>query len=67
MLLQRTVKADIVTDLIRMLKTCCGKIGTNKLYCSVATWLWIALQDPEKKHVSIFTRYITIHCIFLQA
>ncbi|XP_025421851.1 protein abnormal spindle-like isoform X3 [Sipha flava] len=45
----RTVNADIVKDLIKMLKTCCGKICSNKLYCSVATWLWIALQDPKKK------------------
>ncbi|XP_026817930.1 protein abnormal spindle-like isoform X2 [Rhopalosiphum maidis] len=45
----RTVNADMVKDLIKMMKTCCGKISAKKLYCSIATWLWIALQDPEKK------------------
>ncbi|XP_022160068.1 protein abnormal spindle-like isoform X2 [Myzus persicae] len=45
----RTVNADMVKDLIKMMKTCCGKISSKKLYCSIATWLWIALQDPEKK------------------
>lgn len=49
----------MVKDLIKMMKTCCGKICTNKLYCSIATWLWIALQDPEKKHVS--TTNLTYH------
>ncbi|XP_008182570.1 protein abnormal spindle isoform X2 [Acyrthosiphon pisum] len=45
----RTVNADMVKDLIKMMKTCCGKISSKKLYCSIATWIWIALQDPEKK------------------
>ncbi|KAF0764759.1 protein abnormal spindle-like isoform X1 [Aphis craccivora] len=45
----RTVNADMVKDLIKMMKTCCGKVSSKKLYCSIATWLWIALQDPEKK------------------
>lgn len=43
----------MVKDLIKMMKTCCGKIGSNKLYCTIATWLWIALLDPVKKNVSI--------------
>lgn len=43
----------MVKELIKMMKTSCGKFGaTNKLYCSIATWIWIALQDPEKKRVS---------------
>lgn len=36
-----------------MMKTSCGKFGAaTKVYCSIATWIWIALQDPEKKRVS---------------
>lgn len=42
----------MVKDLIKMMKTCCGKISSNKLYCTIATWVWIALQDPVKKNVS---------------
>lgn len=52
-MLQKTVKSDMVKDLIKMMKTCCGKVCANKLYCTIATWLWIALQDPDKKFVSI--------------
>lgn len=54
LLLQRAVNADMVVDLIKIMKTCCGKICANKLYCSIASWIWIALQDPEKKLVSYF-------------
>ncbi|VVC41764.1 Hypothetical protein CINCED_3A009489 [Cinara cedri] len=45
----RTVNTDMVKELIKIMKTCCGKISANKLYCSLATWLWVALQDPKKK------------------
>ncbi|XP_050438518.1 protein abnormal spindle isoform X3 [Adelges cooleyi] len=48
---RRTVNADMVKDLIKIMKTSCGKIGANKLYCSISTWLWIVLQDPEKKRI----------------
>lgn len=42
----------MVKELIKMMKTTCGKYGaTYKLYCSIATWMWIALQDPQKKQV----------------
>lgn len=50
----------MVKDLIKVMKTCCGKISTYKLYCSIATWIWIALQDPEKKHVSTIVLKIII-------
>ncbi|VVC38206.1 Hypothetical protein CINCED_3A000313 [Cinara cedri] len=48
----KTVNTNIVKELIKMMKTSCGKFGaTYKLYCSIATWIWIALQDPQKKQV----------------
>ncbi|XP_060849151.1 abnormal spindle-like microcephaly-associated protein homolog [Rhopalosiphum padi] len=46
----RTVNADMVKELIKMMKMSCGKFGSaNKLFCLIATFIWIALQDPEKK------------------
>lgn len=41
----------MVKEMIKMMKTCCGKIIASKLYCAIATWLWIALQDPVKREV----------------
>lgn len=60
-LFQRTVNADLVKELIKMMKTCCGKTIAKKLYCSIATWFWIALQDPKKKLVCILT--IKLSCV----
>lgn len=52
-LFQRTVNTDMIKQLIKMMKSNCGKLGTaNKVYCLISTWMWIALQDPEKKSVS---------------
>ncbi|XP_050531513.1 protein abnormal spindle isoform X2 [Daktulosphaira vitifoliae] len=48
---RKTIRADMIKELIKMMKTSCGKIGASKLYCSIATWLWIAMQDPEKKKI----------------
>lgn len=51
---QRVINANMFKELIKMMKSCCGKFGTaKKLYCSIATWIWIALQDPKKKLVSL--------------
>lgn len=46
----RTVNADMIKELIKMMKMSCGKFGSaNKLFCLIATLIWIVLQDPEKK------------------
>ncbi|CAI6348354.1 unnamed protein product [Macrosiphum euphorbiae] len=46
----RTVNADMVKELIKMMKMSCGKFGSaNKLFCLIATLIWIVLQDPKKK------------------
>lgn len=43
----------MIKQLIKKMKGNCGKLGTaNKVYCLISTWIWIALQDPEKKRVS---------------
>lgn len=42
----------MLKELTKMMKSCCGKFGAaKKVYCSIATWIWIALQDPKKKPV----------------
>lgn len=52
-LFQRTVNADMVKELIKMMKMSCGKFGSaNKLFCLIATLIWIVLQDPKKKQVN---------------
>jgi len=49
----------MVKELIKMMKMSCGKFGSaNKLFCLIATFIWIALQDPEKKQVK--------YCIFIK-
>jgi len=46
----------MVKELIKMMKMSCGKFGSaNKLFCLIATFIWIALQDPEKKRVNNYT------------
>jgi len=52
---QRTVDTGMVSELIKIMKTNCGKFGDkNKLYCLIATWIWIALQDLKKRLVIIY-------------
>lgn len=52
-LFQKTIAADINKLMIKIMKSSCGKFGSaNDLYCSIATWFWIALQDAERKLVS---------------
>lgn len=46
----------MVKELIKMMKMSCGKFGSaNKLFCLIATLIWIVLQDPKKKQVKMRT------------
>lgn len=59
------MNTDIVKELIKMMKTCCGKIIAYKLYCTIGTWFWIALQDPVKKQASLLINYFKLQYIYI--